>query len=130
MHQVLSRPPVNSGATMKYHFFSRRTGLHTLAWLAPIALSILTAPWSIVAAQETVFTYQGRIQASGTDFNGVGLFKFALVTSSNANHRATATPIISGQFVVGYNVTSGGSGYVTPPAVVISGGGGSGATAH
>src|ERR1700704_1980671 len=87
---------------------------------------------SVVAAraQSTSFTYQGRVRVSGTDFSGAGQFKFALVTSSNVNHRATATANLSGQFVVSYNVTFGGNGYVSAPVVIVSGGGGSGATAH
>ncbi len=36
-------------------------------------------------AQSTVFTYQGRVTDNGTNFNGGGLFKFALVTGTNAN---------------------------------------------
>jgi hypothetical protein len=81
-------------------------------------------------AQNTTFTYQGRVQVSGTDFSGAGQFKFALVAGTNISRQATATANLSGQFVVGYNVTFGGNGYVTPPAVTVSGGGGSGATAH
>lgn len=42
---------------------------------------------------------------------------------------ATAAPIIGGGFVLGANVTSGGSAYATPPRVQIIGGGGSGALA-
>src|SRR5260370_36022338 len=34
-------------------------------------------------AQEPAFTYQGRVQESGTNFTGLGQFKFALVTTSN-----------------------------------------------
>ena len=47
------------------------------------------------SAQTTVFTYQGRVLDSGTNFNGTGQFQFALVTSTNANHTATATANIS-----------------------------------
>ena len=42
-------------------------------------------------AQNTAFTYQGRMQDNGTNFTGTGLFQFALVTSSNVNQTATAT---------------------------------------
>jgi len=91
---------------------------------------LLGASAVAVCAQNTVFTYQGRVQVSGTDFSGAGQFKFALVTSSNANHQATAAANLSGQFVTSYTVTFGGNGYVTPPAVTVFGGGGSGATAH
>jgi hypothetical protein len=81
-------------------------------------------------AQDTVFTYQGQVTDNGTKFTGVGQFKFALVTSTNYNHQATATANPpSGGFITLINVTSGGSGYASTPAVTITGGGGSGATA-
>ncbi len=77
-----------------------------------------------------MFTYQGCIQDGGTNFTGAGLFQFALITSSNANQTATAVatnPVST--FITTINVTFGGSGYVTAPAVTIFGGGGSNATA-
>jgi hypothetical protein len=83
-----------------------------------------------VLAQNTTFTYQGCLKDNGTNFTGTGQFQFALVVSSNANQTATAaaaTPV-SG-FITTINVTFGGSGYTSAPAVAISGGGGSGATA-
>ena len=81
-------------------------------------------------AQNSVVTYQGRVTSNGTNFNGSGEFKAALVTVTNNSHTATATANPpSGGFVTVINVTSGGSGYVTPPPVTITGGGGSGATA-
>jgi hypothetical protein len=99
-----------------------------IAWTS---LAMLNSPWSTLQAQNTVVTYQGRVTDNGTNFSGTGQFKFALVTSTNANRTATATanPPSSG-FITGYTVTSGGSGYVTAPAVTIFGGGGSGAAAH
>jgi hypothetical protein len=81
-------------------------------------------------AQNTVVTYQGRVQSGGSDFTGAGQFKFALVTVTNTAATATATANPpSGGFITVINVTFGGNGYVTPPAVTITGGGGSGATA-
>ena len=80
-------------------------------------------------AQVTAITYQGRVTANGTNFTGTGQFKFAIVTTTN-NTTATASaksPVGGG--IVGYTVTAGGSGYLTPPAVSVTGGGGSGATA-
>jgi endosialidase-like protein len=81
-------------------------------------------------AQDTVFTYQGRVTGNGTNFTGAGEFKFALVTSTNLNHQATAiaNPPIGG-FITTINVTYGGNGYTAPPIVTIAGGGGSGAGA-
>lgn len=100
--------------------------------LLSLALGIsISLPTGTALAQGTVFTYQGRVRANGTDFDGVGQFKFALVTSTNFNHQATATAQPpTGGFITVINVVSGGSGYTTAPAVTISGGGGSGATAH
>ena len=83
-----------------------------------------------IFAQNVVVTYQGRVGDNGTNFSGTGQFEFALVTSSNADQTATAAVTnLDGGFIIGIGVTSGGSGYVTAPAVTIFGGGGSNATA-
>src|SRR5205085_6934176 len=93
-----------------------------------VLLSTINYPLS-TSAQGSAFTYQGRLQNNGTNFNGTGQFKFVLVTSTNNSHQATATANLSGTFVTSYTVTFGGNGYTSAPAVTISGGGGSGATA-
>src|ERR1022692_4544310 len=80
------------------------------------------------AAQGTAFTYQGRVLDNGTNFTGAGLFKFALVTSTNTSSQATATANRAGSFIISYTVTDGGSSYTTVPTVTVTGGGGSGAT--
>ena len=99
--------------------------------LALILVTLFLALNFQLYAQNTVFTYQGRVTANGTNFNGTGQFKFALVTSTNFSRQATAVANPpSGGFITIINVTSGGNGYVTPPAVTISGGGGANATAH
>jgi hypothetical protein len=98
-----------------------------LAALTLLAASLGLAPLAL--AQTTVATYQGRVQDNGTNFNGPGQFKFALVTSTNFNHQATATANFSGGYVTIYTVTFGGNGYTVVPAVTVSGGGGSGASA-
>lgn len=36
-------------------------------------------------AQNTIFTYQGRVTDNGTNFTGIGQFKFALVTRTNSS---------------------------------------------
>jgi len=95
-----------------------------------LALALLLGVLRSAPAQNTTFTYQGRVLDNGTSFTGVGQFKFAMVTSTNANQTAAATANISGTFVTTYTVPFGGNGYVSPPAVTIFGGGGSGATAH
>jgi hypothetical protein len=111
-----------------------RTGAGVFAAL--LLLAALDAQHSTLFAQPTSFTYQGRLSDNGTNFNGPGLFKFALVTSTNNNHQAIATAHLTGSFVtsctVGYTLGGGaddghGNGYTTPPAVTFSGGGGSGA---
>jgi hypothetical protein len=90
---------------------------------------ILSACWLPVLSHSAAFTYQGRVSSGGSDFSGTGEFKFALVTSTNANLPAKATAIVNSGFVTSYILTDGGSGYVTPPIVTISGGGGTGAAA-
>ena len=97
-----------------------RSLLVLLLWLAAAGAA---------RAQNTLVTYQGRVTSGGTNFSGAGQFKFALVTSTNTAATATATANLSGAFVTSYTVTGGGNGYVTAPAVTITGGGGSGATA-
>jgi hypothetical protein len=94
-----------------------------------LALSTFNHQPSTAHAQSTVFSYQGRVTDNGTNFTGMGEFKFALVTSTNHNHQATATANLTRTFVTTYSLTYGGNGYVAPPAVHVAGGGGSGATA-
>src|ERR1039458_8181340 len=96
--------------------------------VAVVITTLLTVTHSLYA-QGTAFTYQGHVFDNGTNFTGAGLFKFALVTSTNTATRATATASLTGQFVTSYNLISDGSGYVTAPGVTITGGGGAGASA-
>jgi hypothetical protein len=51
--------------------------------VATAILCIVTS--ASLLADSGVMTYQGRVQSGGSDFSGTGLFKFALVTSSNLN---------------------------------------------
>ena len=85
-------------------------------WKATIPLvTLLLLGFAAAAqAQDTVFTYQGRVLANGTNFTGTGQFKFALVTSTNIiGGQATATAIMGGttpyEYIVGYTIVSGGS---------------------
>lgn len=96
---------------------------------ALLALVAFNLQLATLSAQTSVITYQGRVTSSGTNFTGNGQFKFAIVTSTNNSHTASATATTSGGFVTILNPVSGGNGYVSSPAVTISGGGGSGATA-
>ncbi len=94
-------------------------------------LSFLATSASLKAqsAAGKSFTYQGRISANGTAFNGAGMFKFALVKSYNTGQQAAAVAQLTGSFVTAVNVMSSGNGYSVAPAVTLSGGGGTGATA-
>lgn len=94
-----------------------------------ITLALLTSV-SQIAAQGVAFTYQGCITDNGTNFSGVGQFKFTLVTSTNFSHQATATAVDNSGYITSCNITANGNGYTTAPAITISGGGGSGAAAH
>ena len=74
--------------------------------------------------------YQGRIVVNGTNFDGTGQFKFALVDAgSNTAFGATAIANVSVGVILSYTVTFGGSGYITPPGVTITDVTGNGATA-
>src|ERR1022692_4396810 len=110
---------------------NRRFPALSLAVAAMLAL--LNAQPTTAFAQGTAFTYQGRVTDNGTNFTGTGQFKLALVTSTNFNHQATATANLGGvspNYFISYcTLNGGGNGYVTAPAVTISGGGGTGATA-
>ncbi len=97
--------------------------------MLPLLVLLLASSARDVTAQGTVVTYQGRLQDNGTNFTGTGLFKFALVTSTNTSHQATATATISGGGVNSVLVTYGGSGYLTAPVIQFNGGGGFGASA-
>jgi hypothetical protein len=78
----------------------------------------------------SMLTYQGRLQASGTNFTGTGQFKFALVDAgSNTVRSATATATVNAGVIAGILVTDGGSGYSSAPSVTITDPTGTGATA-
>jgi hypothetical protein len=93
-----------------------------------LQLTFSTALTTAVA-QNTEFTYQGRVLDHGTTFTGTGQFEFSLVTSSNANSQATAAATINGGAVTGIGIVNGGSGYPSAPVVTIGVPGGSGVTA-
>ncbi len=97
--------------------------------LAVIALGI-TLALTAHAQVPGIINYQGRIVDGGTNFNGTGLFKFALVDGgTNTASQATATAVTNSHFVTGITITFGGSGYASAPTVTITGGGGSSAAA-
>jgi len=100
-----------------------------------LALATLTLQQTTVHAQNTTFTYQGRVTDNGTNFSGAGQFKFALVTTvPSPGQQATATwNVGTGGAITSLPLSFGGSGYANPPAspptVTISSSTGSGATA-
>jgi len=74
-----------------------------------------------------------QVAAPGSNANfsvvAAGDAPYAYQWYEASTDQATATALVLNDFVYGANVTSGGSGYVTAPNVVITGGGGSGALA-
>ncbi len=97
-----------------------------------LLLAAFNAQLSTARAQNTTFTYQGRVLDNGSAFTGTGQFQFALVYPI-PNQQAVATAIMGGaspfEFVNGFNLGPNGFGYLTAPTVTITGGGGSGASA-
>ncbi|MBT7188538.1 hypothetical protein HN911_14585 [Candidatus Bathyarchaeota archaeon] len=102
-----------------------------IAQIRLVGLCIII-PASLTLAQvPSQLNYQGRVSVDGTNFNGTAQFQFALVDGgTNLSHQASATATTSGGFMTIVSVDSGGSGYVSIPAVTFSGGGGTGAAAH
>jgi hypothetical protein len=79
-------------------------------------------PFSYVVAADSDTTI--------THYYMEGLRAFGLgPTLGCVRHRALATAQLAGGVVVGVTVTDAGCGYTNPPAVLIQGGGGTGATA-
>jgi|GEM_PF-1540276 len=104
------------------------------SYLGAIILSttiLFLASFTVIAQVPQLLNYQGRIAVNGTNFTGTGQFKFALIsTSTNASVQATATGTVSYGFLVFIAVNNGGSGYTTPPAVIITDSTGTNASAY
>ena len=95
-----------------------------------LGLSLLLLAPALLAQVPQLLNYQGRVAVGATNFDGSGSFKFALVNGGTlASVQATATATRTGSFITSVNVTDGGAGYTSSPAVSLSGGGGTGATA-
>jgi hypothetical protein len=109
-----------------------KTKLHYFFMVSALfALSTLNSQLSTARAQNTVFTYQGRVTDNGTNFSGTGQFKFALVIGVDTNTPASPGSITigAGGNIISIAVASGGSGYTTPPTVTILTGPGPGSGA-
>lgn len=74
--------------------------------------------------------YQGQITVDGAPFDGVGEFKFALVSPDLERARpAVVTAQVTNGFITGYTVVDGGANYRGVPEIVIADATGSGAVA-
>src|SRR5688572_20620834 len=103
--------------------------MRTTIILRLLALALFSTSFALAQVPSTI-SYQGRVQVSGTNFTGVGLFKFALVShGTNLNRQATASATVHGGFLTAISVLDGGNGYQSPPLVVITDSTGSGAAA-
>jgi len=95
-----------------------------------IGMWLLAFGGSVAAQVPSVISYQGRVQASGTNLSGTGQFKFALVSpGTNVSRQATAAATVTSGFVTAINVIDGGGGYVSAPNVTITDATGTGAAA-
>ena len=74
-----------------------------------LCVAALTYAAAANAQVPSMIGYQGRVSANGSNFNGTGLFKFALVNggTQNSGVRATATASVVSGFVVGYTIVNG-----------------------
>ncbi|MBI5383581.1 MAG: hypothetical protein HZA90_02730 [Verrucomicrobia bacterium] len=86
-----------------------------------VCLVLLSAATALFGQVPQLLNYQGRVTAAGTNFHGLGQFKFALVQhTTNLARTATATATVSGGAVTSISVTDGGAGYKAAPAVTIT----------
>ena len=77
--------------------------------------------------ERSVYANNGKIYVTGT--SGSAYRIDGLPTVPVVPHTATASAVLDNGFVVGANITDGGSGYTNTPTVRIIGGGGTGAQA-
>lgn len=87
-------------------------------------LALVTLPLACLAQVPSLIHYQGRVWANGSEFDGTGNFKFALVDQGvDVNVPAVASPTVFNGFLVGATVSQPGTGYQTAPSVTVSGSG-------
>lgn len=86
-----------------------------------LSVLLLGAGAGSFAQVPPLLSYQGRLTASGTNFNGPGWFKFALGQhGANLARPALATAALnSNGGVASVTVQDGGAGYTAAPAVTI-----------
>jgi hypothetical protein len=82
--------------------------MKTTLTIAMLALAVLAGK-NQAGAQGTAFTYQGRVTDNGTNFTGIGQFKFALINSGMTYWSNDGTSIGDSQpaSAVGVGVTNG-----------------------
>ena len=90
---------------------------------------------NVTGSATTNLFLQNPTQSDAANYDVVITNAVGSITSSvailNLNTRpAQATPIVINGFIVGAILTDGGCGYTNPPAIVLSGQGGTGATAY
>jgi hypothetical protein len=96
-----------------------------------LIMTLASLAWAgtMTAQVPPVISYQGRLQAGGTNHSGAGQFKLALVSpGTNVSRQATAVATVTSGFVTSIGVINGGAGYVDAPAVNITDATGNGAT--
>jgi len=91
------------------------------------ALGLLLAA-AAQASPPAQLPHQGRILVNNQNFDGTGEFKFALVELAG-NQQAAARAVVNTGFVSSIDVIRPGSGYLSPPRVIITDATGSGALA-
>lgn len=93
--------------------------------LVPV-VALLFSAQPLAAQVPPFFNYQGRVAVNGINYDGTGLFKFALVAAART---ASAEAVVTGGTVSGVILRDGGVGYTSAPTVSFTGGGGAGAAA-
>ena len=79
-------------------------------FIAVAAVVSLVAPSAAQVPQ--ILNYQGRVAVDGTNFDGTGQFKFALVDGAGVNTSRPATATLTGSSVTSVTVTDGGAGWI------------------
>jgi len=97
-----------------------KTDLTITRWLTGLAFSIISLSTSTAFAQGTAFTYQGRLNSSGSPANGLYDFRFKLYsdplgnTQVGASYLTNAIPVATGLFITTIDFGAGifsGSNY-------------------
>jgi N-acetylneuraminic acid mutarotase len=93
-------------------------------------IATLLGACAVSAGVPGTINYQGRVAVQGVNFNGTGLFKFAIVEDNPFTQAATATAVVgAGGSIDSINITNSGSGYFAGVPLVSIQGAGSGTTA-